>query len=242
MATIHFILQGKGGVGKSMISSLVYQALSELGVTVIAYDTDPVNHTLSGYKEFDVKRIELLKADGNIDARKFDEMLEGLAEAEENTHVIVDNGASSFISLGAYMQENDMLEALQELGHKIFFHTVITGGQGTGDTVDGFVELARCFPNVPLVVWLNPYFGNVEVDGKDFTKFKSYKEYEHNIHSIIELPMGNKDLIGKDLEELFSKRLSFKTGIANSKHIAVRSRLNKYWKQIVSYVEQANLH
>ncbi len=241
MSTIHFILQGKGGVGKSMIASLLYQGISELGKEVVAYDTDPINATLSGYKEFTVSRIELLKSDGNINARKFDELLEALAEASENTHIIVDNGASSFIALGAYMEQNDMLEALQELGHEVYFHTVITGGQAIKDTVDGFVELARCFETSKIVVWLNPFFGEVVLDNKNFTQFKCYKEYENNIHAVIELPMGNKDLIGKDLEELFAKRQSFSVGINGSNHIAVRSRLKKYWKQIVSYIQQADI-
>ncbi len=241
MATIHFSLQGKGGVGKSMISSMLYQSLESQGYEVFAYDTDPVNNTLSGYKDFNVKRIDMLKFDGNIDSRKFDEMLEELAHAKENSHIVVDNGASSFVALGAYMQENDMLEALQDFGHKIFFHTVITGGQGVVDTVDGFVKLAHGFAHSKIVVWLNPFFGAVEVDGKGFTQFKCYKEYSEQIHAIIELPTGNKDLIGKDLEELFSKRQSFTSGIDNSKHIAVRSRLKKYWKQINQLIESANL-
>ena len=43
MATIHFILQGKGGVGKSMIASMLYQALLHYEKEVQAFDTDPVN-------------------------------------------------------------------------------------------------------------------------------------------------------------------------------------------------------
>ncbi len=242
MITTHFILQGKGGVGKSMIGSIGCQVFQEEGSKVYAYDTDPVNHTLSGYKEFSVKRINLLKEDGNIDPRMFDELLENIAQAEEGSHVIVDNGASSFIALGAYMQEVDVLGTLEDLGHKVFLHTVITGGQAILDTVDGFVELARCFPYAKIVVWLNPYFGAVEVDGKDFTQFKCFKEYESNIHAVLRLPNGNKDLIGKDLEELFAKRQSFKVGIESAKHIAVRSRLKKYWKQIYLLVESANLN
>ena len=31
MATVHFIQQGKGGVGKSMIASILYQVLRLLG-------------------------------------------------------------------------------------------------------------------------------------------------------------------------------------------------------------------
>ena len=67
MAVIHLIQQGKGGVGKSMIASFLYQALLHLGKEVTAFDTDPVNATLAGFKEFSVRRKEIIK-DGNIDS------------------------------------------------------------------------------------------------------------------------------------------------------------------------------
>ena len=38
MATIHFIQQGKGGVGKSMIAAILYQVLRHLGKEVVAFD------------------------------------------------------------------------------------------------------------------------------------------------------------------------------------------------------------
>ncbi len=241
MATIDFILQGKGGVGKSMVASIILQAKKALGHEVLAVDTDPINATLSGYKEFSVKRLKLLASDGNIDSRKFDELLEFLAEVPEDAQVVVDNGASSFVALASYIKENDMLETLAELGHKVNFHTVITGGQALTDTLEGYVSLATNFLDTNLVVWLNPFFGTIELDGKKFTDFKCYKEHSHNIMAIIELPLGNKALIGKDLEELFMKKQSFEAGINSSASIAVRSRLKKYWKDVLSFVEQADI-
>ncbi len=242
MAKIHFILQGKGGVGKSMISSLLYQGISELGHNVIAYDTDPVNATFASYKEFNVNRLDLLGEDKNIDTRKFDELLEALAEADDNSHIIIDNGASSFIALGTYIKENDMIEALSDLGHTVCFHTVITGGQAIGDTLEGFTQLASNFPTSPLYVWLNPFFGAIEMDGKGFTDFKCYQEFENNITAMIELPIGNKALIGKDLEQLFAKKQSFNMAINGGfTHIAVRSRLKKYWNTVLQYIQEANI-
>ncbi len=241
MASIHFILQGKGGVGKTVIAVLWYQVLSSYNFLVYAFDTDPVNATLSGYKEFQVTRLNLLNEEGNINNRNFDFLLEQLAIAPENSHVIVDNGASSFISLGSYMKDVDMLETLKELGHQIFFHTVITGGQAIEDTINGFISLADNFPSSNLVVWLNPFFGAIELEGKTFSQFQCYKDYQNHIHSLIELPFGNKELIGKDLEQVFMKKESLKVAMENSKHIAVRSRLNKYWKQLLKSVEEANL-
>lgn len=241
MATIHFILQGKGGVGKSMIAVMLYQAIRHFEKDVTAYDTDPVNATLASFKEFNATPLNVMK-DGNIDPRKFDVLLEALVNAPEESHVIVDNGASSFIALGAYLSENDFLPLLEEQGHRVFFHSIITGGQALGDTIQGLARMALGFPASPIVVWLNPFFGDIAIDGKGFEEFKIYKDYSSQFHALIELPLGNKALIGKDLEELFAKRQSFEAGInGSSTSIAVKARLRRYWNQILSCVEQAGI-
>ncbi|SDF34284.1 nucleotide-binding protein [Desulfovibrio legallii] len=241
MATIHFILQGKGGVGKSMIAVMLYQALRHFGKDVLAYDTDPVNATLASFKEFSVTSLDVMK-DGNIEPRKFDVLLEALVTAPEEAHVIVDNGASSFIALGAYLQENDVLALLEEAGHTVFFHSIVTGGQALGDTLHGLSRMCVGFPDSPIVVWLNPYFGDIAVDGKGFEEFKIYENHSRQFHALVVLPQGNKALIGKDLEELFAKRQSFEAGInASSTSIAVKARLRRYWNQILSCVEQAGI-
>ena len=232
MATIHLILQGKGGVGKSMIAVMLYQALRHAEKEVIAFDTDPVNATLASFPEFDVTKLDVMK-DGNIEPRKFDELLEALSQAPDNAHVIVDNGASSFIALASYLSDNDFIDLLEDQGHRVFLHTIVTGGQAMGATLQG---LAR------MVVWLNPYFGDIAIDGAGFEHFKIYKEYAHQFHALISLPQGNKALIGKDLEELFARRQSFEAGInGSSTHIAVKARLRRYWNQILACIEQAGI-
>ena len=214
MATIHFILQGKGGVGKSMIASMLYQALLHYEKEVQAFDTDPVNATLDRYTEFNVTKIDIMK-NGDIDPRQFDALFEGLMNAPAESHVIVDNGASSFVALGAYLQQNDVLPTLLEEGHKVYFHSVVTGGQAIVDTVDGLAELADGFPESPVIVWLNPFFGEISMDGPKAT-------------------------FGKDLEELFAKRQSFNAGISTA-GIAVKSRLRRYWAQILEKIQSADI-
>jgi CO dehydrogenase nickel-insertion accessory protein CooC1 len=46
---VHLSLQGKGGVGKSLIASLLAQFYKDHGVRAICVDTDPVNQTFSQY-------------------------------------------------------------------------------------------------------------------------------------------------------------------------------------------------
>ena len=240
MATVHFIQQGKGGVGKSMIASILYQVLRLLGKKVAAFDTDPVNATLKGYQEFNVVQVDIVKH-GQVDTKAFDELLEALYELPESAHAVVDNGASSFLALGNYIKDVQLLKVLGEKGHQVFFHSVVTGGQAIGDTITGLKVLADGFSTTPIVVWLNPFFGEIRLDGKGFEEFKIYQEYGSKFHAIIQLPHVNKDTLGRDLEELFAKRQGFQTAIASCQYIAVRSRLKRYWEQLIGIVEQAGI-
>ena len=153
--------------------------------------------------------------------------------------MIVDNGASSFLALNSYIKENDVLDILTDNGHSVYFHSVITGGQAVADTALGLRSLALGFPGAPIVVWLNPYFGEIRLDDRPFEEFKVYQEFSGQFHAVITIPQGNKATLGKDLEILFAKRQSFATAINSSQSIVMRSRLSRYWNDLVSVVEQA---
>ena len=49
--TIHLTLQGKGGVGKSLVASILAQYFRHRGTEIHCLDTDPVNQTFSRYIE-----------------------------------------------------------------------------------------------------------------------------------------------------------------------------------------------
>jgi len=241
MAVVHMILQGKGGVGKSMVAVLLYQALLALGKKVQGFDTDPVNATLAGFTDLEVTRLDIMR-DDNIDVRMFDTLIENLVNLPEDSHAIIDNGASAFVAFGSYLRENEVLSLLNEQGHQVYLHTVITGGQAIVDTTQGLKVLATSFEAVPLIIWLNPFFGDILMGGKEFTSFNVYQEHERQIHAIIELPTGNKNTLGRDLEELFALRQTFKKVVDGDSHpIAVRSRLKRYMDQVLTAVKVAQL-
>ena len=240
MATVHFIQQGKGGVGKSMIAAILFQCLKLLHKNVIGFDTDPVNSTLSGFREFNITCLDILK-NGDIDPRQFDTLIDLIMAQPLETHAIVDNGASSFLALNSYLKENNILGLLEEAGHSIFLHTVITGGQAIGDTVLGLRSLALGFPTAPIIVWLNPYFGDIALEGRSFEEFKVYQEFSDQFHAIVTLPQGNKATIGKDLETVFAKRQSLEAAIKSSQSIVVSSRLQRYRNELLEIVTKASL-
>ena len=85
----------------------------------------------------------------------------------------------------------------------------------------------------------NPYFGEIRLDDRPFEEFKVYQEFSGQFHAVITIPQGNKATLSKDLEILFAKRQSFATAINSSQSIVMRSRLSRYWNDLVSVVEQA---
>jgi CO dehydrogenase nickel-insertion accessory protein CooC1 len=70
-------LQGKGGVGKSLLATLLAPYLSaDKTAALLCADTDLVNDTFARYGAFGAQRIKILNADKNIDARAFDSLIE----------------------------------------------------------------------------------------------------------------------------------------------------------------------
>ena len=58
---INIILQGKGGVGKSYIASLMAQYYNKKGISTLCVDTDPVNQTFSQFQALRVKKLSVIE-------------------------------------------------------------------------------------------------------------------------------------------------------------------------------------
>ena len=209
--SIHFTLQGKGGVGKSFASAVLTQYFkNQENLTVKAIDTDPVNQTLMAYKALNAEHIKLL--DGSkIDERNFDLLMEKLL-SEEGVF-IVDNGASSFVALSNYIVENDAINMLEDARRNVYVHCVIAGGQALVPTMDGFKALAEQPAIKNIVVWLNEYFGEIEYQGKQFTDMKTYLNHANKVRGIVKISKRNQDTFGKDVQLMSSNNLTFNEAI-----------------------------
>mgnify|MGYP003583775595 FL=1 len=239
MRTVHLILQGKGGVGKSLVASLLCQYLIAQGRNILAFDTDPVNQTLTGYKDLPVQELHLMKGD-DIDRRRFDQLIEDILTAPGD--VVVDNGAASFVPLSAYLKENQTIDFLEESGIRVLIHTVCTGGQAMKETADGLVSLASHFPTVPLVVWLNRYFGEIATETKKFEEFKVYRENQDKIAALIYIPLKSQQTFGKDLEELFSRHQTFAAALASDAlPVMTKQRLKIFWNEVSQAIGKAGI-
>ena len=237
---IHMVLQGKGGVGKSFISALMAQYLQDRGLEPVCIDTDPVNATFAGYAAFHVHAIDLM--DGrDINPRRFDLLVEKIAAAKPGQHVIIDNGASSFLPLADYMISYDVPALIKDLGHELWLHSVVTGGQAQDDTLEGLLELLENFA-LPVAVWLNPFCGRIEKDGKTFTQMQLYRDYRERVAGIVEIPEFNPKTTGHDVSELLKSRRPFREALQDPNVLLMtRQRLRMAQRELYGRLEQVGL-
>lgn len=227
------ILQGKGGVGKSFIASLLAQYHLTQDKHVLCIDTDPVNATFAGFKALNVQRLELMEGD-TVNPRKFDDLIERIAVSHAD--IVIDNGASTFIALSHYLISNQVASMLKEMGRTLVIHTVITGGQALQDTLNGFNQLITHFGgDAKFIVWINPYWGEVKIDNKSFEDMKVYQNHQDRIDAIIRIPNFKEETFGADLKEMLKAKLTFSEATSKKElTIMMRQRLKIMSEQIFS--------
>ena len=242
MSTVHFILQGKGGVGKSVIAALLAQYLHDKNMTVRCVDADPLNKTLAGFEALKVAKVDLLekseRGGERIDPHRFDELVELVAAQGADSHVIVDAGSSAFIALVHYIVTNEVVAVLTKSGHEVIVHTLVTGGQMLRDTLHGAYQLVGQIEGVRFVVWLNPFLGPVAADGKTFEQMKAYQDVKKRIEAVISLPAFTDELFPQDIASMLADRLTFKEAIGSPAFTLMsRHRLTKAQSEFYSCLD-----
>jgi hypothetical protein len=209
-ATVHFSLQGKGGVGKSVVASWLAQYFRSKDLAPTCIDTDPVNATLSQFKDLNAEHLNVLKA-GVINEKQFDLLVEQICRSDGI--FVVDTGATTFVPLWNYMLEHQLFQFLVERGRRVFVHLIVTGGQGMQDTLAGFKRIAETAPDKSIVVWLNEYFGEVERDGKRFEDLQLAHQFTSKIAGAVLVRERNRNTFGDDIKLMLQKHLTFDAAI-----------------------------
>lgn len=238
MANIHMTLQGKGGVGKSLIASVLAQYKADKEELALCVDTDPVNTSFHGFKNLNVRCLDIIE-NNKINTKRFDDLIEWIAQTSGD--VVIDNGASVFIPMANYLIDYEIPDVLAGMNHQLFIHTILVGGQAFPDTMNGFVHLVEQFPeNTHFVIWLNEYWGRVEYDGMIFEDMKSYKENKERIHAILKWPELQKETFGYDLSYMLQERLTFKEALVCPKrNIMGKQRLKMIRDKIFRQLDSA---
>ena len=233
--TINLTLQGKGGVGKSYITTIFAQYLKDYkGIEISGADTDPVNRSFSAFKTLNAMPIDIIENDAISQAR-FDSIFE-LILTDENSTFIIDNGASTFLPFTKYIKDNGVIEMFEEARKEVFIHTVIVGGQSQNDTLQGLLtlfDLIKDSNNVKLVVWLN------EFQGKITDADKIFKAVTKKTAGFVVVENKNSDAFSADLEKLTKNRLTLKEALESADfNLMAKQRLKRVFNDIYVQLDQ----
>ncbi|MGH0004648.1 conjugal transfer protein TraL [Pseudovibrio ascidiaceicola] len=241
MRYVNFVMQGKGGAGKSFISLLLCEYFRQEGRNLIAIDTDPVNPTLSSYKALNCNLIKMMD-NAEIDHRSFDTIVEGIIESPDETHFVIDTGATTFLPLVKYLAENDVLELLHEHECEIAIHSVVSGGGAIDATLSCIEKLFEVFPKQKIVLWKNEYSGRAEKNGKPFEELKLFRDNQDRIYAVPTLTQRTGSSFNHDIQAMIERRKTFSEAILDENFgLMARQRLKKVWSDVSSQLENMAL-
>jgi len=227
--SVHFVLQGKGGIGKTLISTFIAQYINDRNPgTLKTFDTDQENATLAAYKGLNVTPIDVMNEDRTINRKMFDKMMLDILATDEN--IVIDNGANTFSPLMSYLMENQFIDLLQDSGKDVYIHSIIGGGDNLKDTVSGFASLAKQ-TSCPMIVWLNE---NASWGGTDnFIDSDVFIKNSKNVRGIVLLQGRNSDTFGDDIKRMQKARLTLNEIMENPDfNVLERSRLNSVFRDV----------
>ena len=228
----HFTLQGKGGVGKTTVSTFIAQYLKDhLKQDYLAIDTDQVNASFAKFKALNVETINVMQ-DNIITDTGWENLTYKLINTDKS-NIILDNGASSFVPLLSYAYENNIFDVLtadeNDYIGNVFIHIVIAGGEGLSHTLAGLNMICEKFnqDKVQIVVWINNFLGKVETDDK--------------ILGVVRIPTYKGDLFKKDLSDMLTNHKTFEeVKTDTSVFIMSRSRYVRMQKEMFAELDKVD--
>ena len=202
--TVHFTLQGKGGIGKTFVSSILAQYINKnYPDTLKCLDTDQENTTFSRYKALCVEHVKVMNDNEHTISRvKFDDMIE-LILSTTDRNIVIDNGANTFSPLLSYLVVNKIIEILKDNEKTVYIHTIIGGGDNLTDTSEGYSTIVDNI-SCNTVVWLNEFFGSTE----KFIASDKFKKNKNVVGTVL-LQKRDGDMFGPAIQKMNTARLTF---------------------------------
>jgi hypothetical protein len=235
--TIHLVLQGKGGIGKSVIASWLAEFLVSRGQPVRCIDGDPVNRSLSQYKALPVEKLDLLSQEGLVMRARYDGLIGRFLT--DGAVFVVDSGATAFLPFWTNIVESDVISILRGAGRRVYVHIPISGGEMLNDTLLGFKTLAETAAEKSLAVWINEYFGPVARDGKTFDQMHVYLDNREKVLTSIGIRRRPADTFGENIRRMREKKLTLQDAIRAAEfYLVEKCRLQIVQHELFDQLEQ----
>ncbi|QUS59090.1 conjugal transfer protein TraL [Pseudovibrio brasiliensis] len=175
---------------------------------------------------------------GEIDHRSFDKIVEGILEAEDGTHFVIDTGATTFLPILKYLDENGVLDLLQDNECEVAIHTVVSGGGAIDATLSCVEKIFKVFPKQKIIIWKNEYSGLAAKNDKPFEDLKIFKDNIERIYAVPTLKQRTGSSFNFDIQQMIEKRKTFSEAINDEAFgLMSRQRLKMVQNDVFSQLE-----
>ena len=233
----HHVLNGKGGIGKSTVSSILLEFLTEKNNgNALGLDTDVNNRTISDIKSLDVVVLNLAPDSNTVDISKFDDMLMFMMQDErtKSKDLVIDCGATIYMPLYSYLVNNDVFNLLSDFEHYVHIPVAI-GTEAEADCLLQLDSMLNAFGDTPTyVVWENQFFSTKS--DHDIEKLEAYQKNKEKIFAVVK--MTKRDILFESALEKMKKRKQIFADVNMDPeyNILEKSRLHKiktdYWDML----------
>lgn len=164
MKIVYFIIQRKGGVGKSILSYNAANLALLKGIEVLFIDFDNETRTSTNQLNFiDARPFNLIdKHSKQIDRTRLDSFFEEMAEQETFNQIVCDLGATSSEQFLKYIETDEgsiILETLKEMGIDLRLICVVGGDNSypaCADFCENLFKVSNGLTNNEI--YINKYF------------------------------------------------------------------------------------
>lgn len=235
--SVHFISQGKGGIGKSVVAVLLAQFLKDRGDRVVALDMDPQRASLATFARIEAESVEIQDGE-RANVAVLDDVLDRMCD--EDASFVCDVGSGPFVSFNSWLLRDEVIQTIIDAGREAIFHVVIAGGPALVDTTLGLKAMIEQFPeNAKFVVWTNPFLGELSHNGVAFEEGSFFRSIRDRLAGVVRLPELDPHYDGRAFRDLLIRRATFQEAIADKEvRRAERNRLAKIWNGIRTQLEE----
>ncbi|MCE5165600.1 conjugal transfer protein TraL [Plesiomonas sp. PI-19] len=238
--SINFVLQGKGGVGKSFASSILAQYFIDYKKknNVVVADTDPVNTTTAKIKRLNADIIKIIE-NNNVVQSRFDSMFESILEGGD-LNFVIDNGASTFLPLLQYFHDNQVMEMFNEIKQDVYIHTIIVGGQAQADTIEGFESLVNLVKGskAKIIVWINEFQGEPILSGKHIYETNFFELNKDVVAGAVLIKDRKSDAFDTDVKKLTSNSMTLIEALESDDFgLMAKSRLKRVFNDVYTQLD-----
>jgi hypothetical protein len=204
------------------------QAAMASDKNIVSFDADQKFAVLKQFELENTKEVDLNPA-------ALDNVFTELVEEDEAIYVI-DTSSSDYNTVLTQLSAQ-ILEKLQKEGISVYIHSVVVGGNKLVSSLQDLSDLISSYPSAEFIVWVNQYFGEVVMAGKDFKSMKVYENNKESINAVINIEKA-ASYMERDIKDLIKQHITYDNIKTLDMPEATANRMNRFYEHIFAQVKR----